>query len=332
MAAVRYAREIIEPELDPVCLAGAIPVYFKDGHGVALARFLELSAAFYSGMDLDDRGDRWQSGDTAFLPVLFRRAVEFLPGSATGRQLLIVGSGPGRLIGDIVAAAVRCGFVEVVINDIVPEFVTAAQRALVASGWGRHVRIVEAPGDAAALRLAAKADLAMSWFFVSGEVCNVASAEALRMTRRDFYRAIAGNLVDGGCLIEDMPERDLPGFYATLVQRSRTILVRNGLVGEAADVLALSYVPRADDSLPHHVRCLPTYAWRRAELADAGFQRVDSWNDHARAFPNENPVPVNRRRIKRIEILRKAIDRTASNILATHPVRLPSAMAEQVFG
>lgn len=257
--------------------------FFPGGHGVDHAEFSSKASAFYQTLNLDQRGDVWTFLDHTALEVSLE-AADFSvrqrakPECPLSRRLLVIGCGDGRLAAAYIRLASRLGLGEVIFNDLFEFHLRKTREKVEALDFDRGaLKVSYISGDFAAIDLNGDCDIAVAMFFVSSEILDLQSVEALNARRSAFFKAVRRVLHPAGVFVEDTPEMTWPGFYSNLRQTSETVLKGVSGLGDEVRNFTLTALEKREGAFPYHVRYMPKRERHIAERLAHGFQHVDSW-------------------------------------------------------
>jgi SAM-dependent methyltransferase len=178
-----------------------------------------------------------------------------------------------------VALAARLGWTEIVLSDLVPSHVERT-RARAGELFGTEtkaegVTLQYAAGDVAHVALEGSFALVQALWWVTAEILDPSSAQAIHRLRHHVYTKLHGLLSPGGAFLEDVPDADSPGFYHLAVAKSAHILGERGILYDKhTDLLLSNWTYEQSDGFPYQLRIAPSHASEHQEKERVGFRRV----------------------------------------------------------
>ncbi len=230
-------------------------------------RYLEIISGNYVGFDLKQHGARFNLHDFALLTKHLFEATNSTRQASTdiSNEWLAIGCGQGRDAVPMIELAVRNKIEKLTFNDLLADGVEQT-RELIRSIYGDAqvidgVKLDFLVGDAAELDVneMSKQDLVIAWWFVTSEIADFSSSDALSLKRSRFYENIRKMLTKYGAFIEDLPYSDVSrlGHYYYMHAKSHYYLKKRGILPEDNHrILVTNFSDVQEGGIPYHIRLL----------------------------------------------------------------------------
>jgi len=237
----------------------------------------------YDGFDLESHGAPNFIPDLILLTRFFSEAVRLASATTTNNsgKAFVMGCGSGRLAIPIIELAKKLGIKEIIFNDLLESHVDETRDKV------RHCYNTEETnidgieldfvvGDF--LKIAEELinetrkrfDAIISMWFVTSEICDFSSSEALREIRKELYSKIQELLTKQGGFIEDSPFSEAGSFHYNSRLKTYAILKKIGILEGVNDQMILSNFSNIQKTgFPFHVRFAPPNGKHKSELGNA---------------------------------------------------------------
>jgi 2-polyprenyl-3-methyl-5-hydroxy-6-metoxy-1,4-benzoquinol methylase len=283
-------------------LAEARDALFGDRTGVPYGEFLDRTQESYQPINLEEYARAQNFVDALrlvqFMSEMRQNAERLMTPGERGNNLLMLGCGQGRLMEVYVPAARLLGIESITFNDLIPKHIEQT-RAKAKHLYGRKmgaagVKLDFDTGDFLTSQFRQRYDHIVSFWYVSAELLNPESAQALRKHRSAIYRKIHQTLVPNGTLFEDIPDPNQPGYYDIGTHVTTLVLEEKGLLfDEHKNVLLSNWRHEQGSSgFPYQLRYVPRNGTDQREKQEAGFcyVRTDHENVPTSAIIGANVV------------------------------------------
>lgn len=265
-------------------LAEARDALFGDRTGIPYGEFLDRTQESYQPINLEEYARAQNFVDALrlvqFMSEMRQNAERLMSPGERGNNLLMLGCGQGRLMEVYVPAARLLGIESITLNDLIPKHIEQT-RAKAKRLYGRKfgmagVKLDFVTGDFLTSQFRQRYDHIVSFWYVSAELLNPESAQALRRHRSAVYRKIRDTLVPNGTLFEDIPDPNQPGYYDIGTHVTKLVLEEKGLLfDEHKNVLLSNWRHEQGTSgFPYQLRYVPRNGTDQREKYDAGFSYV----------------------------------------------------------
>jgi len=269
----------------------------------------------YDGFDLEGHGAPNFIPDLILLTRFFSEAVRLASTTTTNNsnKALVIGCGSGRLAIPIIELARKLGIKEIVFNDLL-ELHVDKTRDRVRDCYNTEdtkidgVKLDFMVGDF--LKISEKLinetrkrfDAIISMWFVTSEISDFSSLEALKEIRKELYSRIKELLTKQGGFIEDNPFSEAGSFYYNSRLKTYDILQKMGILKGVNDQMILSDFRNIQTTgFPFHVRFTPPNGKHKRELNDVGLGEhltsittipngIKSLEDYQRKFGDPNKI------------------------------------------
>lgn len=273
------------PELNYNHLIETAQAIFKGRNNLPLEEYRRLSKSFYESLQLGERGDSLELWDAYLLTKNFQVAHNAIKNEIEPRtrnkNMLVVGAGSGRLASAHIEIARMLGIEKIVFNDLYPHHLEKLQETIENDYKQDPSRIYGIdlqyrPGDIVISDLEEKFDFATAIWFVTSEIHDPSSPEACRKMRVEFYEKMRSFLIEGGILIEDLPDTRSIGKFWSLRKKTKYILTKAKILPGEEGNYSLTYVPKKSDGNPYHLRYAPYNGNHTNEIHAAGMNEYQN--------------------------------------------------------
>ncbi|KKP36902.1 hypothetical protein A2483_05175 [Candidatus Peregrinibacteria bacterium RIFOXYC2_FULL_33_13] len=219
------------------------------------------------------------------------------PGSKRSQACLIIGCGPGREVIPTIETANILNRTsshgkaigEIVINDLSNKNIDYV-REMIAEIYNTReenihdINLKFKPGDFNTIKFANKKDMfdiIEAFWYVSCEICDFSSKQAMKELQKHFYTKIKMLLTQKGRFIEDYPyANEAPSYYYTLLAKSYHILREKNLLPDLRDQVILNaaseYEKETPTNYPYHIRHLAFNGIHREQMEKYGLYEQKS--------------------------------------------------------
>ncbi len=246
-------------------------------------RYLELLEAAYTSLDLEKHGLPHFICDVKNLIKFFAEITTNIKQKQNKdpENVFIVGCGPGRLAPFEVAIATKLGFKEIVFNDLLDQHIEKTRTRLMEAFNTSNPENIEGidikyqTGDIVEVAevMEETFDAIFAWWFVTPEIADFSSTEALRKKRETLYKNIVKILKQKGFFIEDIPDSSTGFFYWLRAKTFAVLQEKELLEGENQNMIVTNYsnyVHQKAGGFPYHIRYAPTFPKHTSEMIRAG--------------------------------------------------------------
>ncbi len=242
-----------------------------------------IVAGNYIGFDLERHGFPNLLGDMKLLTNTYRTALHTVRQTTKNHsnKVFFMGCGPGRLAIPEIEISKKLGVREIVFNDLLADHVDAT-REKVAKCYGTRnqkidgIKIEYLSGDFLQIAdtIRKRFDAMFAMWFVTSEICDFESVEALREKRKLLFSQIKKLLTKQGIFVEDIPFSEGVGSYYYLARlKTYAVLHEMGIMeGENDHMLLTDFTDIQKGGFPYHIRYVPSNGKHRRELEQAGFK------------------------------------------------------------
>ena len=299
-------------EINMYRLVEAADALFPDGAvGMSAEEYLRLTERFYKTLDLRGRGVPTMLLDSYLLVKYFdqayREVLSKSPQDVLTGRLLVIGCGRGRLAQLTIELCKKLGLREVVFLDLIEEHV-AETRQLIVDTYNVSDNDDVLVVDQLKLRFLfgdfyeisqdltpSSFDIMTAMWFVTSEILDLSSSDAMRSRRVGFFNRISRLLIRSGVFLEDIPDSQSSGYYRTsrvkthCILRDRGIMTSGSSGGAPESIhLSLTNIPGKEDQ-PYHIRYLINNGAHLEEMRAAGLYPLPGGESHD--IPGEASLP-----------------------------------------
>ena len=247
----------------------------------------------YNGLNVERHGAANLARDLQLLTEYMSATSSMVKSMTEDRtdRILFMGEGPGRTSIAAIELAKKLGYKEVVFNDLIERHV-ASIRKKVRSVYGNPdkdktyngLKITYHSGDI--LNYSddfGQFDAIFAMWFVTAEIADFSSIEALQKKRKQLYKKIHLLLSKQGLFVEDVPYSEGVGTFYYLVRlKTFSVLQEMNLLNKNKDgeevfensqIIITDYSDTQTSGFPYQVRYAPTNGTRRSQMNS--FEELD---------------------------------------------------------